>query len=318
MSHTISIGPAGWSYPDWIGTVYPSRTGGAFDQLEYLSRYFDLVEINSTFYRIPSRKTCAGWAERIAGNRDFVFTVKAHQSMTHSRAPLDGAGVAAFAASVAPLLESGRLRFILIQFPWSFKFTGQSRERVRSLCAALHPYPLALEVRHGSWAAREAADFVRQEDLTLCGIDQPQIGDSLSPRISVPGPHGAYYRFHGRNAREWFNPESNRDLRYDYLYSREELEPWSRRIRIAAQSGANAVVVMNNHFRGQAAANALEMKALLLERPVAVPDPLLSAIRRLRTIARDDRKQPPVPDGPIQGSLFQEYNGQDEDNEGGR
>lgn len=316
MSHTIAIGPAGWSYPDWIGTVYPSRTDSRFDPLEYLTRYFDLVEINSTFYRIPSRKTCARWVERIAGNRDFFFTVKAHQSMTHSRASVDDPGISSFTSALAPLLESGRLRFILIQFPWSFKFTGQSRDRIRKLSSTLAPFPLAIEVRHGSWAAREAADFIRGQELTLCGIDQPQIGDSLSPKSFIAGPHGAYFRLHGRNAREWFNPESNRDLRYNYLYSREELEPWSRKIRNAAGAGSNAVVVMNNHFLGQAAANALELKALILESAVAVPPPLLAAIPRLQSIARGDSK--PIRSESIQGSLFQEQDTQDEEEEGGR
>jgi uncharacterized protein YecE (DUF72 family) len=317
MKPAISIGPAGWSYPDWTGTVYPSR-GGAFDPLEYLSRYFDLVEINSTFYRIPSRRTSAGWAERIAGNRKFCFTVKAHQSLTHSKQPLESAMISEFASALSPLLESGRLRFILMQFPWSFRFTRQARDRIRALAGSLHPFPLALEVRHGSWAAREAYEFVAERRMTLCAIDQPQIGNSLTPHTSFAGPNGAYFRFHGRNAKEWFNPETNRDLRYNYLYSGDELKPWARTILNVAESGTGAVVVLNNHFRGQAAANALELKSLVLNRKVAVPSPLLKAIPRLQAIARGDSDLADLSKDTIQGSLFQQQNNQEEDEESSR
>ncbi|MBI4720707.1 MAG: DUF72 domain-containing protein, partial [Chitinivibrionia bacterium] len=275
----------GWSYPDWAGTVYPPESGAKFDPLEYLARYFDLVEINSTFYRIPSRTTSERWADRVAANRDFLFSVKAHQSFTHAADSPDRRMVAEFRSAVEPLHERGRLGCILIQFPWSFRFAAAPRERVRSLNDALRPYPLALEVRHGTWASEAALDFVGELGMTLCGIDQPQIGDSLTPNTSRAGMHGAYFRFHGRNAKEWFNPDTNRDLRYNYLYSTQELEPWMKKIKQVAETCSRVFVVLNNHLRGQAAVNALELKAMLLGRPVRIPPPLLRAFPRLEASA---------------------------------
>jgi uncharacterized protein YecE (DUF72 family) len=306
MTARISIGTAGWSYPDWIGTVYPRHTRGRFDPLEYLSSYFNLVEINSTFYRLPSRTTCKSWTERASGNPDFLFTVKAHRDMTHSKQALDPNAVSAFQKALDPVFESGKLGFVLLQFPWSFKYTQPARHRIRSLAGSLNPFPLALEVRHGTWADREALSFVGELGLALCGIDQPQIGNSLTPKTFLASSNGAYFRLHGRNAREWFNPKTNRDLRYDYLYSDGELNTWVSRIKETIENDIGVFAVLNNHFRGQAAVNALELKAMLLNDKVAIPEVLLKAYPRLESIVCADEKIKSGHPDDIQGSLFDE------------
>jgi uncharacterized protein YecE (DUF72 family) len=315
MKPNVSIGPAGWSYPDWVGAVYPADGGGRFDRLAYLAGYFDLVEINSTFYRIPSRATSRGWADRVAFNPDFLFSVKAHQSMTHAAQSPDAGVAEAFKAALEPIHDSGRLGFVLLQFPWSFRFTAPARERIRLLNGSLRPYPLALEVRHGTWECGEALDFVGGLGMTLCGIDQPQLGHSLTPNTSRAGPQGAYFRFHGRNAKEWFNPETNRDLRYNYLYSTQELEPWVKKIKQVVETCSSVFVVLNNHFRGQAAVNALELKSLLQGRPVRVPQSLRKAYPRLETVAaRDTEGERPRGSG-LQRSLFDDEDQQKQDGE---
>src|SRR5437588_3776245 len=117
----IKIGPAGWTYKDWEGIVYPQKPGPKFDPLEYLARFFDTVEINSTFYRPPTAQTGRAWAARVADHAEFSFTAKLHQVFTHERGKATAADEKLFRAGIDPLVEAQRLGAILIQFPWSFK-----------------------------------------------------------------------------------------------------------------------------------------------------------------------------------------------------
>ena len=125
------------------------------------------------------------------------------------------------------------------------------------------PLPTAVEVRHGSWEHPDAAVFFRDSAIPLCGVDQPRIGQSLSPDTYTPGIAGVYFRLHGRNNKNWFNKDAGRDQRYDYLYSENELKEWSDKVREVEEGVQRVFVVLNNHFRGQAVANALQLDAML-------------------------------------------------------
>ena len=280
----VRIGPAGWQYDDWAGTFYPARKPQGFDALTFVASYFRFVEINSTFYRIPARSTSRSWVERTSGKPDFTFTAKAFQGLTHRKSALDDAEVLACRRAMEPLHESGRLGALLLQFPWSFHDTPATRRRIQHLQDAMSPLPLALEVRHGSWMRPGGRSFLESTGLTICAIDQPVIGDSIRPGEHVAGSAGTYIRFHGRNYKHWFAGTSARNDRYDYLYSRDELEPWMRLIQRASQRGGPVHVVMNNHFRGQAPANGFELMAMLGDTPVPAPDVLRQQYPRLKEV----------------------------------
>lgn len=282
LDSRLYIGPAGWQYDDWYGTVYPSPRPRGFDPLAYVASYFNLIEINSTFYRVPPPATCRRWAERVEIHPRFLFTAKAHQSFTH-RGNSSAAEHAAYVKSMSPLHDAGRLGAVLLQFPWSFRFDEASRHRLDELVLGLGSLPLALEVRHASWASDDARAYLSEKPLTVCGIDQPVIGESLRPYQFLPGPAGAYFRFHGRNYRHWFAADAGRDQRYDYLYTQSELSPWADVIRSAAKASERVFVVLNNHFRGQAPANAFELSAMLLSRPTAAPPTLRRAFPHIAT-----------------------------------
>jgi uncharacterized protein YecE (DUF72 family) len=284
----IYIGPAGWSYPDWTGPVYPPRKPKGFDPLEFISSYFNLIEINSTFYRVPAQETTRNWAERVSGNSDFRFTLKAHQDFTHSRGAPDRDAVEAFKRSIAPIVEADRLACVLLQYPWSFKNTDSNRRRLDKTIEWFRPCPVAVELRHGGWGRGDAMDALAGAGAAVCAVDQPAIGDSLSYREHRTGEAGAYIRLHGRNKREWFKPGTNRDLRYDYLYSPGELAPLTESVRKAAEAARQVIVVLNNHFRGQAVANALELKSALAGDKIPVPKQLVEAYPRLRPISLPD------------------------------
>ena len=307
MASNIHIGPAGWSYPDWNGAVYPLKQDKGFDALAYIAFYFNLIEINSTFYRMPAAETVRRWTRRVSGNPDFLFTVKLHRSFTHGQDQPSDRELDVFKRALEPAHSSGRLGSVLLQFPWSFRYNRDSRHRIGRLVAGLAPLPAAVEVRHGSWAKPEAVNCIADTGAMLCGIDQPLIGDSLSPRTFLTQPGGAYFRLHGRNAASWFGPDTSRDERYNYLYSPQELTAWTARAAEAAGQAGRVYVVMNNHFMGQAVANALELKHQLLQERVPVPAPLVRKYPRLRTIATGQNDPPPGSSKDrIQGNLFED------------
>lgn len=277
----LHIGPAGWDYPDWDGIFYPPRRPRGFDALAFVASYFTLVEINSTFYRVPAPHVVRRWVERIADRPDFMFTLKAHQSLTHHGSTATPPELAPLRGAIDPLADAGRLGAVLLQYPWSFRFDGESRAQLHARTRELRPYPLAVEVRHGSWANPDAAEYLESLDVTVCGIDQPVIGESIAPYQYRAGPAGAYFRLHGRNYQHWFAKDAGRDARYDYLYSPDELSPWAAVIKQAAAQSPATYVVLNNHFRGQAPANAFELAFAIYGKSPAAPETLRRAIPRL-------------------------------------
>jgi uncharacterized protein YecE (DUF72 family) len=280
-------GPAGWQYDDWYGTMYPSPRPRGFDALAYVASYFNLVEINSTFYRVPSPATARRWIERVDIHPQFLFTAKAHQAFTHRGSPL-AAEFKEFARALSPLADHNRLGAILLQFPWSFRFDAAARTRLDELLRGFNPLPLAVEVRHSSWETDDARAYLQDTGVAVCGVDQPVIGDSLRPYGYRAGAAGSYFRFHGRNYKTWFAPDAGRDARYDYLYTRDELSPWANVVRRAADESQRVFVVLNNHFRGQAPANAFEMASMLLGRAPRAP----LSLRRTYPVLRASTSPP--------------------------
>jgi uncharacterized protein YecE (DUF72 family) len=259
MEHQIRIGPAGWSYKDWEGTVYPPH-GSKFDHLAYLASFFDTIEINSPFYRIPPPTHAKSWVRRVADNPNFKFTTKVFRGFTHDDASLADADVTAFRNYLDPLADANRLGAVLLQYPWSFKNSDESRDKLSALFTAFDGYPLALEVRHSTFQNEEFLQFLNEHDVAWVNVDQPLFHDSVKPSDAMTGPL-AYARLHGRNYEKWFAHGETWE-RYNYLYSKEELEPWVSRIQTMA-SAKETYVVTNNHFRGQAIVNAVELEESL-------------------------------------------------------
>src|SRR5688572_2567284 len=257
--HNIRVGPAGWSYTDWEGTVYPKQ-GSKFDQLSYLASFFDTIEINSPFYRIPPPTHAKSWVRRVASNPEFRFTTKVFRGFTHEKAALAAEDIRAFKTYLDPLIEAGRLGALLLQFPWSFKNSEDSRAKLAQLFEAFADYPKALEVRHASFQNDDFTRFLDDHQVGFVNVDQPLFHDSVKPSDAVTGPV-AYTRFHGRNYEKWFAHEESWE-RYNYLYSKDELQPWVDRIERMAEA-QDTYVITNNHFRGQAIVNATELKQAL-------------------------------------------------------
>jgi uncharacterized protein YecE (DUF72 family) len=274
----IRVGPAGWSYPDSPGHLYPADVPSKFDALAFLAGYFDTVEVNSTFYRPQPKKTYASWVRRVASNQAFRFTVKLWQRFTHERRERWSADdVRVVTEGLETLAGSGRLGAVLAQFPWSFKPGTDARGWLRELARAFAAWPVVVEVRHGTWQRPQHLALLRDLGFGFANIDQPVIGQSLTPTAEATSPVG-YARFHGRNYEHWFGEKEDVAQRYDYLYTAEELGPWVERIRAigAAQGVAEVYVVTNNHFEGKGPANALMLRSMLEGRRVRAPTTLMA------------------------------------------
>ncbi|MBI3856618.1 MAG: DUF72 domain-containing protein, partial [Planctomycetes bacterium] len=234
------------------------------------AQYFPCIEVNSSFYRPPAAKMTEAWARRTP--ESFVFTVKAWERFTHDRETFTEADARLFQEGLAPLLASGKLGALLLQFPWFFKDDPTARDRIRRAADALRGWaPLVIELRHKSWL--EALDFLRGQELNFCNIDQPKSSTAITGTRLVTGPVG-YVRLHGRNAKAWFRKGATVEEKYDYLYSREELRLWEEAIR--EMEAEKLFLILNNHFQGKAIANAfMLMKALGKE---AVPPPPVRAV----------------------------------------
>ena len=274
----IRYGPAGFQYKDWEGVVYPDPRPKGFDPLAYLASYFDTIEINSTFYGPARPSTIDSWVRRVEHNPRFRFTAKLYKRFTHERTTTwTRDEVAEVRAGFDPLLESGRLGAVLLQFPWSFRRTPENREWLADVVDTFAHYPLVLEVRHSTWNTPQFFEGLAERGIGFVNIDQPLFKNSIKPTALSTARVG-YVRVHGRNYQDWFRADAGRDARYDYLYTADELKPWADRTReIAAEPATEELyVVTNNHYRGKAVANALMLQSMVEGRTVPAPPPLVA------------------------------------------
>ncbi|MEQ8768045.1 MAG: DUF72 domain-containing protein [Planctomycetota bacterium] len=288
MNASVFFGTAGWSYADWKGIVYPRGLADR-DQLAFAARFLDCLEVNVSFYRIPAAKMVQGWLDKTA-EKPVPFLVKLWQGFTHRGPGSFGEDeVSEFRAGIEPLLDAERCPGLLAQFPYSFRATHENARHVADLRRRFADTPLVVEVRHRSWWREDVISFLKERGCSFCNIDQPQGRNSLAPTDAVTAPLG-YVRLHGRNSAAWFRRESGRDERYDYLYGDEELDEWIERIETMRGHAEAVFVIANNHFEGQAFANALELKVLAGGRDVVAPEPLVERYPRL--LARGIRGTP--------------------------
>jgi uncharacterized protein YecE (DUF72 family) len=302
MPADVRVGPAGWSYEDWKGIVYPAPRPDGFHEASFLAQYFPVIEINTSFYRPLRPELARVWTKKLQSHGGFQFTAKLYRGFTHDR-HFDRADVRQFCEGLAPLADAGMLGCVLMQFPWSFRFSRENRDLVVKLSEAFGQYPLAAEMRHSGWNNPEALRLFEDHQISFCNIDQPQLHHCLPPTEHVTSAIG-YVRLHGRNNQEWFQFGDDEprpgglkpvEARYNYLYGVDQLRKWKERIeRIAAQT-RTTYVVTNNHFRGQAVVNALQIVSLVSGKPVNVPETLMQHYPELQTVAGNP---------PSQRSLF--------------
>ncbi len=253
----IYFGTSGFSYKDWVGPYYPQGMPSS-EWLEFYARDFNVTELNFSYYRVPTPSTLARLVAKTPD--DFTFTVKAHQDMTHNRGG-DEAIFAEFVESLEPLIEAGKFGCILAQFPWSFRPNEEGLSYLGFLRQQLKDLPAVIEFRRREWVSDETFEFLRENNLGFCCVDQPRLRGLLPPIAEATSSIG-YARLHGRNAKKWWQHDEAWE-RYDYTYSEEELQEWVPKIRKLEESTDSTFVFANNHWQGQAVQTARQLRMLL-------------------------------------------------------
>jgi len=288
----IRIGVAGWDYADWAGTVYPSGGSRRLDRLAYICRFVDVVEINSSFYRPAAPRTAESWLRRTEfRDAAFTFTAKLYRAWTHQADVEPTRELLTGLDGLRVLRDGGKLSALLAQFPQSFHHVPRSMDRLRHLAEMLAEWPLVVEVRHAGWQTDEARKEFDRLGVGWCVVDQPLVGRSTATPTARVTSRLAYLRLHGRNTENWFRDGAGRDARYDYQYGGDELSELAGVARCMADGAEELIVVQNNHFRGQALVNALQLKHLMQgERPLA-PETLVAVYPEIsgQTVAERSR-----------------------------
>lgn len=319
MAGVFRIGTSGWNYPTgkgrWDGVFYPPKRGRAktFDELTFYAEHFNTVEINATFYGQPKPEVSRAWAARTP--RDFEFSVKLYQKLTHPRmykerlqqqvpaevARVDPAlahdlvhtlarpsivDVDEFRRGIDPLGEAGKLGALLAQFPPSFKNTEAERDYLAWLLTVFKGLSVAVELRHRSWSdsVEDTLTLLNNFGAALVQIDEPKFRGSIRQN-QLPNVKGFYYlRLHGRNAAQWWHHAAAED-RYNYLYSAQEITEFVETLKATREIVKKTYVYTNNHFSAKSVANATMIKHQLGE-PITgeYPEPFVDAYPELREV----------------------------------
>jgi uncharacterized protein YecE (DUF72 family) len=290
----IRVGTCSWTDKTMVEAWYPQDVKSAEARLRYYAERFDTVEVDSTYYGLPSEKNAELWAERTPPG--FVFHIKAFGMLTrHGVRPqqlpaplrsahdlgLDRYGrivrppdalreevFSWFSSALTPLRDSGRLGLILMQFPPYFTAESRNRDYIARAAARLAPDPVAVEFRHSSWVADETLHdtlaFLGDHGLTYVCVDEPRLDSpTVLPPVAAATAPIAYVRFHGRNASTWNARVGSAAERFRYLYTDEELAEWTGTIRTLATEADTTYVMFNNCYADYAPRNAHQLSRLL-------------------------------------------------------
>ncbi len=260
----IFIGTSGFSFEDWRGTIYPAN----IKKEEMLSYYekelgFKSLEINFTYYTLPSQKALNGMSKKTQD--DFKFVVKAFKGLTHDiwnekKEIKDNKDIFnKFIYSLDPLIKDNKLSCIIAQFPYSFHINDNTFNYLNFFKEQFREIPVIVEFRNKEWIAESTFDLLKKLQLGYCIVDEPKL-KGLMPFYSEVTSDIAYFRFHGRN-KNWFDAPS--EERYNYFYSKEELEEFLPEIKKIAQQSKATFIFFNNCHAGSAAKNAITMAKMI-------------------------------------------------------
>jgi len=258
----ILIGTSGFSFDDWIGEVYPS----SIKKQEMLPFYekefgFSALEVNYTYYSMPSRKTMESFARRTSSS--FSFVVKAFKGMTHEKADNLKEQCRIFRDGVSPLGEN--LKALLLQFPYMFVPEAANIDHLKRLREEFDGFESVVEFRNAKWFDDRYLNLLRSLSFGHCIVDEPKLKGLLPFRPALTSDMG-YFRFHGRNT-AWFNEPVN--VRYDYLYSDRELEQFVEPVKEIAAKAKTTFAFFNNCHLGKAVKNAKVFREMIQKQRTA-------------------------------------------------
>ncbi len=288
----IRVGTASWTDRALIESGwYPRDASTPEKRLRYYASQFPLVEVDATYYALPSEQTAAAWAARVPAG--FTFNVKAFSLFTQHPtrvaslpADLRAAAVPAgrdrvylkdvdpaavdqawdrFLGALEPLHQAGKLGAILLQFPPWFPASRASRDYILACARRVAPRRVCVEFRNQAWMTpdnrAQTLGFLTDHQLAYVCVDMPQgYSSSIPPVLAATAADLAVVRLHGHSAK-WASKDIQE--RFDYCYSPDELSGWAAQIRAFAPQAEVIHVIFNNTYRGYGQANAQQLAALL-------------------------------------------------------
>lgn len=294
----IRVGTASWTEKTLLdsGVFYPPTVRTAEQRLRFYAERFRVVEVDSTYYALPSARNAAAWVERTPS--EFLFGVKAFAAMTgHPVEPLRldrdlqatlppamrrARGVAAellptelvdeiwrrFRANLEPLVAARKLAYVLLQMPPWFRPSDENLAVLDAAHARLPGLTCAVEFREAGWLAPARADetlaWLRARGFAYVCVDEPQGTRASVPPIAESTSDAlAVVRFHGRRAETWTRPGVGTTERFRYHYNQDELREWVPRLHALARQSRTVLALMNNCHRDDAVRNAADLVALL-------------------------------------------------------
>ena len=258
----LRLGTAGYAYPAWVGGFYPAGTT-KHDMLPFYARHFPAIEINSSFYRPPTREQVARMARRTPPG--FGFTLKVPKSASHDRSPDD---LPAFKLAADDLAGAGKLLGLMLQVPESFRNTAANREWIVSVGRQLRPHRVAVEFRHRSWAVSNLTAWLEHVGLDVVSVGVPDVPTLFTPGLRVANRR-VYARLHSQNAENWY---AGGKLRYDFDYPEAALREWAAGLKAIADAGRadDALFFFNNCVGIQATENARRLAFIVRETAPAI------------------------------------------------
>ena len=268
---TVRIGTCSWADEGLVKHWYPRGVSSPAARLTYYAERFDMVEVDSPYYRLPSPETAAKWAERTPDG--FVFHAKASGEMTGHREQDRETAFHEFREALAPLEAAGKLRGVLLQYPPRFVKSREALDELAATGPLLEPLVPLVEFRHRSWLEEdERADtfsFLERHGLAYVSVDAPRTrASNVVPRIAAVTHPVAYVRFHGRNWKTWNIKGTTSADRFDWMYSREELGEWVEPLAELAGQAEEVYALFNNNKNDYAPRSATILRSLLDEREI--------------------------------------------------
>jgi len=275
----VFIGMGGWELPSFNKYFYPPKRPKDFRKLEFYSRYFDCVEVNSTFYNSSlSEKHSRQWLQDVSGNARFVFIVKMFRGFTHTfQATRDD--VLRICRLLDPILLNGKLAGLLLQFPYSFTNLKERLDYVVQLKKLFPGHRLFVEVRHISWNKPEVIQRLQENDLNVVNVDLPRIKRHM-PLTTFASGGAAFFRLMGRNGKTWDRPwrvEENRKYivsdRYDYYYSQKELDELVEYIQKGRTKADSTFAIFHTDPHAHSLVNGFQLRHIIEKTTSKVPAP---------------------------------------------
>lgn len=294
---TILTGTASWTDPTLLESGwYPPEAESPEERLRHYASTFPLVEVDSTYYGLPSERTAVLWADRTPDH--FTFDFKAFRLFTDHPTPQkalprairdelpsdlkEKANIYAkdlpgemvdhvwemYRQALMPVHSAGKLGAVFLQFPHWFFYSKENMEKILKAREHLPDYAVAVEFRQPSWMTEEHAektlDFLRQNDIAYTAVDEPQgTNASVPPIAAATAPELSVVRFHGRRAETWNKRGVGVEERFKYLYSESELREWVPKVERLANETQQVHVLMNNCYADYGVRNAQQFAQML-------------------------------------------------------